>query len=494
MLAKLGLLLMVACVAVATHQRRGRRPDGGDEIVSLPGLSKMTSFKQYSGYLDASDTKKFHYWFVESQGDAKKDPLVLWLNGGPGCSSLDGLLSENGPLLINNDGETLRTNPYSWNKIANVLYLESPAGVGYSYDTTGKVATNNEEVATNNYNALVSFMGKYPEYKGRALFVSGESYAGVYLPMLALKLQHDTAFNFKGMLVGNGLSSDDMNTNSLIFFAYYHGLFADELWTPMTSACCKSNNITADNCNFVGQHANDCGDYVAEALQYVYNIGLNSYSLYMDCEGGSDAGFVRRYAFDMAHVMKRKSIKQLIKQLPRAPNQRRAYGGGKLGETPPCINSTASTNWLNKQDVRDAINIPDRLPQWAVCSEDVGNSYERIDNDLTGTYQQLLKRNGFRVLIYNGDTDMACNFMGDEWFVDRLPDVAAYRARTAWYVQGQVAGFHKMIKSTTASAATLHYTTIRGAGHMVPQWAPQYSYAMFSNFLNDVKFQDWDSN
>ncbi|CAK5131610.1 unnamed protein product [Meloidogyne enterolobii] len=85
--------------------------------------------------------------FVESQGNPGTDPLVLWLNGGPGCSSLGGLFEELGPYLINKDGKTLRLNPYSWNNYASIIFLESPAGVGFSYNTKSKnVLTNDDEV------------------------------------------------------------------------------------------------------------------------------------------------------------------------------------------------------------------------------------------------------------------------------------------------------------------------------------------------------------
>ncbi|KAK6021773.1 serine carboxypeptidase [Ostertagia ostertagi] len=107
-----------------------------DMITNLPGLTFNVTFRQFSGYLTAPLYPNNHlfYWFMESQNDPVNDPVVLWLNGGPGCSSLGGLLEELGPFHNNNDnGTTLFENVYSWNKMANVLFLEAPVGVGFSY-------------------------------------------------------------------------------------------------------------------------------------------------------------------------------------------------------------------------------------------------------------------------------------------------------------------------------------------------------------------------
>jgi len=110
------VLFGVAILFAAAHSQTT-----GDQIVNLPGAPSV-SFNQYSGYITVNDThgRKLFYWFVESQRKPATDPLVLWLNGGPGCSSLGGLLSENGPFYVNTDGKTLRANPDAWNKIANV--------------------------------------------------------------------------------------------------------------------------------------------------------------------------------------------------------------------------------------------------------------------------------------------------------------------------------------------------------------------------------------
>ncbi|VDK72324.1 unnamed protein product [Gongylonema pulchrum] len=71
---------------------------------------------------------------VESQGNVAKDPLIFWFNGGPGCSSIQGLLLAFGPFHVKNDGKTLVKNIYSWNKLASIVVIESLPGVGYSYE------------------------------------------------------------------------------------------------------------------------------------------------------------------------------------------------------------------------------------------------------------------------------------------------------------------------------------------------------------------------
>ncbi|KAI2595124.1 cathepsin A, partial [Homo sapiens] len=101
------LFLLLLLLLLVSWASRGEAAPDQDEIQRLPGLAKQPSFRQYSGYLKGSGSKHLHYWFVESQKDPENSPVVLWLNGGPGCSSLDGLLTEHGPFLVQPDGVTL---------------------------------------------------------------------------------------------------------------------------------------------------------------------------------------------------------------------------------------------------------------------------------------------------------------------------------------------------------------------------------------------------
>ncbi len=116
------------------------------------------------------------YVFVEAESDPMSRPVLLWLNGGPGCSSMDGLMYEHGPLLVNHNGTELVRNPHSWSTVANVLYLEAPAGVGFSYPPpTGSFGAN--QTAVDNTEALIAWFADFPEYKVNDFYISGESCA-----------------------------------------------------------------------------------------------------------------------------------------------------------------------------------------------------------------------------------------------------------------------------------------------------------------------------
>jgi carboxypeptidase C (cathepsin A) len=114
-----------------------------DKVVSLPDCAPLPS-AWYSGYLNISSTKSLHYVFIESLDKPSTDPVLVWFNGGPGCSSMLGLFSEHGPFVFDDGESVIKPNPYSWNQRANMLYLESPAGVGYSYAADEKASNHTD--------------------------------------------------------------------------------------------------------------------------------------------------------------------------------------------------------------------------------------------------------------------------------------------------------------------------------------------------------------
>jgi carboxypeptidase C (cathepsin A) len=160
-----------------------------DQILSLPGLKGHLGARQFSGYLNLHGTRKYiHYWFAECEHKPKEAPLVFWTNGGPGCSGLIGLLQEQGPFRPHKD-LTLTRNKYSWSRIANIVFVEQPVGVGFSYSLDKKdYHINDKQAAFDNLLITLEFLKRFPQYSKNPIYLSGESYGGHYIPMWAKEI------------------------------------------------------------------------------------------------------------------------------------------------------------------------------------------------------------------------------------------------------------------------------------------------------------------
>ena len=212
------LLLILLLSAVLVHAGVA-----SDEITTLPGWTGKLPSKTYSGFfpttLDGSTGSMLHYWLTLSENSPATDPLVVWLQGGPGCSSLFGMMYENGQLHFSGEKDNstgvplLVQNPYAWTKVANMLWLEQPVGVGFSYCVANNCSCDYEGCAfdVDAYNFFVNFFAAYPELAKLDFHISGESYGGVYVPYIAdavltgNKQGQSHSINLKGIMIGNGL-------------------------------------------------------------------------------------------------------------------------------------------------------------------------------------------------------------------------------------------------------------------------------------------------
>uniref|UniRef100_A0A1I8A947 Carboxypeptidase n=1 Tax=Steinernema glaseri TaxID=37863 RepID=A0A1I8A947_9BILA len=430
------------------------------EIKQLPGAPNVP-WKQYAGYFDVGENKghHLHYWFVESQNDPVNDPVLLWLTGGPGCSGFSAVVTEWGPFRVQPDGKTLDLNPHSWNKIANVLTLEAPAGVGFSYTDDGDVSTNDQQTAEENWEALRAFFEQFPQFKSNDFYVTGESYGGVYVPTLVdtiLRKQSDYQMNLKGFAIGNGCVSGSMGTDTIIQFTYNHGMVDEDVWQKTKKQCC---NGAIDGCPF---HTfggfGYCASFAQETAQAAWYSGINPYNMYEDCAGG-DGQSVKpiqtRYAADYYHKTGRKLPANF--------------------QSVMCLDETPAITYFNIPAVRKAFLVPDSLGQWSLCSDDVVQTYQRGPMEMGDIIKNALNK-GIRGMLYNGDVDMACNFLMGQRFSANLGR-AQVSAKQEFQVNGQVGGFY------TAYDAFEFYT-VRGAGHMVPQDKPAVAFHVISSFLN----------
>ncbi|XP_024312686.1 serine carboxypeptidase II-3 [Brachypodium distachyon] len=226
--------------ASAVSREQGGGPRG-------EAACRGSEFAQYAGYVmvDAAAGRALFYYLPEAigNGNSSSKPLLLWLNGGPGCSSLGyGAMEELGPFRVMSDGKTLYRNPYSWNHVANVLFLESPTGVGYSYSNTTADYSRfgDNKTAEDAYLFLANWMDRFPEYKRREFYIAGESYAGHYVPQLAHQIlrRSSPSINLKGIMVSlhTVVHQPQRHHGKILLHTYLQNVsfFSDHLWRNWT--------------------------------------------------------------------------------------------------------------------------------------------------------------------------------------------------------------------------------------------------------------------
>ncbi|CAA0807558.1 Serine carboxypeptidase-like 40 [Striga hermonthica] len=408
-----------------------------DKIGSLPGQPAGVKFSQYSGYVtvDPKAGRALFYYFTEAEEPANK-PLVLWLNGGPGCSSIGGgALTAQGPFRVNPDGKTLWYNKYAWNNVANVIFLESPAGVGFSYsNTTSDYVTGDEQTAKDSYTFLINWLERFPEYKTRKFYLSGESYAGHYVPQLAdlileyNKITNHTVINLKGLAIGNAY---------IDFVDRWSGMF-DHLWTSALISEQTHEGIVK-NCNFSLPHPfeGDCEKYIDEAYTEFGNIDI--YDIYAPlCGSNSTSPSISSYD--------------------------------------PCSTQYV-TDYLNRPDVQKALhaNITGIPGPWSNCSDPVFDNWNRSPDTVLPIIEKLMSSN-ISVWIYSGDTDGIIPVTTTKYSMAKL----GKRVITPWfpwYASNEVGGY-------TVEYENVTFATVRGAGHMVPSYQPERALVLFSSFLH----------
>ncbi|XP_071785097.1 lysosomal protective protein-like [Asterias amurensis] len=442
----------VLCLAFFGETPTWARP-AEDEVKNLPGVAGPLSSKQYSGYLKGSGTVRLHYWFVESQTDPKNDPVILWLNGGPSCSSLEGYLSELGPYWVNSYGnKTLSVNEYSWTKVANVIFLESPAGVGFSYNENKNYSTDDDQTAENNLLALKDFFQKFQNMASNEFFIAGESYAGIYIPTLAVKVMK-TQINFKGFAIGNGFVDAKVLSETKVEYAYYHALIGESLWKRYQTTCGSSSKPSTE-----------CTQLKREINELIEHSGINPYDITGDCNGSYSNSELASISI-LDFMDPEASVGTVSKKFP-----------GYRSPFLPCVNNVDIEEYLNQPDVKTALHIPDFVTQkWTLCNPALAAIYTKLYNTTIPLFQTLLPN--YRALLYNGDADIVCNFLGDQKFVEELGQPVLGNRR-AWRYRTQVAGFVKEYKQIT-------FMTVKDSGHMVPQVTPGPALQMITNFLNN---------
>ncbi|CAI9115878.1 OLC1v1016889C1 [Oldenlandia corymbosa var. corymbosa] len=165
----------------------------GSIVQFLPGFEGHLPFELETGYIgvDESEDVQLFYYFIKSESNPETDPLLLWLTGGPGCSSFSGLAYEIGPIVFEQflyDGTLpkLILNPYSWTKVASIIFVDQPSGTGFSYARTAKASHSSDlQVSDQLYEFLGKWFIDHREFISNPVYVGGDSYAGVIVPVVS---------------------------------------------------------------------------------------------------------------------------------------------------------------------------------------------------------------------------------------------------------------------------------------------------------------------
>ncbi|KAK3133554.1 hypothetical protein QOZ80_6AG0537990 [Eleusine coracana subsp. coracana] len=409
-----------------------------DRVVALPGQPPRVNFTQYAGYVtvDEDHGRALFYYFAESPYGAASKPLVLWLNGGPGCSSLGaGAMEELGPFRVNPDGKTLSRNRHAWNNVANVIFLESPAGVGFSYsNTTSDYAKSGDSrTASDAYVFLRNWLERFPEYKGRDFYIAGESYGGHYVPELAtviVALREFTGknpINLKGIIVGNPLLDHYKNRKGSLEYLWNHGVISDEVWADITQHCSFGPSD---------------GVLCAKARASIQTGNIDHYNIYAPICITSSNGT--------------------------------SYSSSYLPGYDPCIDNYVEV-YLNNPEVQKAFHARTNT-HWSGC----------IDlpwNDAPLTMMPMISwlvDTGLRVWIYSGDMDDVCPITATRYSVKDL-NLTVTKPWRPWYTpDNEVGGYVQQYDGGFT------FASVRGSGHLVPSFQPKRSLVLFYSFLKGM--------
>ncbi|CAN1328510.1 Serine carboxypeptidase 24 [Linum perenne] len=434
-----------------------------DRISVLPGQPPV-AFAQFSGYVTVNEEhgSALFYWLTEAASNPSTKPLVLWLNGGPGCSSVAfGASEEIGPFRINKTASSLYLNKYSWNRVvrfglakANILFLESPVGVGFSYSNSTSYL-NNSDTAEDSLTFLITWMSRFPQYKYREFYLTGESYAGNYVPQLAKKIldynkahsskaHSSSIINLKGFMVGNALMDKYYDQLGRYTYWWTHSMISDQTYSSIL-----------DKCDFVNELSKECFDLLGYAASH--EIGeIDFYSIYSP------------YCLEKLGNGTRSTRSEFLEvKNTNLPMMVSGYD--------PCSESYAEM-YYNRDDVQKAMhaNVTGIPYKWTACSEVVGEHWNDSDDSMLSTYKELIAA-GLKIWVFSGDTDEVLPVTSTRLSLNHMN----LTVKTRWYPWksgAQVGGWTEEYEGLT-------FATVRGAGHEVPLHQPRRAFTLFRSFL-----------
>lgn len=365
-----------------------------------------------------------------------------------------------------------------------MFYIESPANVGYSVcEDLAECQWTDQNSADDNLQAVVALLkDKFTAIQNNDLYIAGESYAGIYVPQLVLRLDGyinatkpgDWSPKLKGFMVGNGVTNWKYDCTPAYFhMSYYHGMISDDLYNNVKNNC----NLTYyDSPNPPTQSA-QCQTWM-EKFNNLTSL-VNVYDIFGKCY--QNPGMKRKI-----HGM------TALKEVSDAPSEEAKLAGltadrytpfarsanrPNLKVIPPCIYATPILDYFHNQTVMDALHVSPKAAAWDLCTTLF--NYTGSENATQWIYPLLKGR--YRMLKYSGDADGAVGTFGTQGWINELNWEVTEQWRpyyiTNMYGQ-QVAGYVE-VRDGGFTFATVH-----GAGHMAPQFKRQPTYHAIFNWIN----------
>ncbi|WOK95598.1 serine carboxypeptidase-like 12 [Canna indica] len=232
-------------------------PLSASVVTHLPGFDGALPFYLETGYVgvDEANGGELFYYFIESEGNPRDDPLFLWLTGGPRCSAFSGLAFEVGPLKFvtaeyNGSLPSLVYHPYSWTKVANMIFLDSPLGSGFSFaKNIERYYADDISWSEHAYKFLIKWFNDHPQFLSNPLYIAGDSYAGKIVPIVTqlvldgIDAGKQPQFNLQGYIIGNPSTGERVDENSRVPFAHGMAIISNSFY-KLTQRSCQGQDYT----------------------------------------------------------------------------------------------------------------------------------------------------------------------------------------------------------------------------------------------------------
>ncbi|OWM79150.1 hypothetical protein CDL15_Pgr003321 [Punica granatum] len=411
---------------------------GSQSIVEcLPGYPGKLPFKLETGYVTVDNSELFYY-FIESSGNPKEDPIFLWLTGGPGCSSFSGLVYELGPMefdIENYVGGLPKLQPYeyAWTKTASIIFLDSPVGTGFSYSTTAEGwYSSDSKSASQAYQFLRKWMIAHPQYLALQLFIGGDSYSGIIVPQVTKYVVDEISFPFlgqifcrttQGYLIGSPATDSVIDENSKIVFSHRMALISDELYEAAKTSC-NETYVNVDPSN------TKCTATLAAIKKCIQDINTKDI-LEPKCASASPM-----YNPNENHRSVLEKPAEFILSPPRIP-----------GLWCRNFNYAMSDWWSNDIQVQKALNVrPGTVLQWQRCNNSL--AYTKDIPSVVYVHKELSTL-GLEVLVECGDRDLVVPYVGTVNWITSL-NLTVVNDWRPWFIDGQVAGAQGILRRSTS--------------------------------------------